>query len=326
MQLRRNGWIAAIVLVSFANANAAKPQAARKPETVRFATEDNLLLTGDLTFPDIDKGKRAPIVILLHMYRSDRSAYTPLRPHLLKKGFIVLAIDLRGHGDSVGPKEMGLAQRVADQDKRLFAVMDRDVAAAYLYLAENHADVIDPSRFALVGASVGCSVALDYAATDRSVDAVVCLTPGTNYLGIDSEDDARKYGERAALFVASDPEREAAETLGKLIETAEVLIAPGKPDDRMAWHGTRMFGEVKGIEDRIATFLAEEVGGPPDAPVAASVNSDIFHAGDSSNIKRISPSNLRWFSSAEEAQARGLRAPRSKGSANDKAEPFPQQP
>jgi pimeloyl-ACP methyl ester carboxylesterase len=276
-------------------------------------TEDEVEIHGDYAPPRSGRDEKAPAAILLHMYKQDRTTYAPLIPHLHKAGFAVLAIDMRGHGESTGPPEAELAERVEKRDSRLFGVMDRDVGAAYLWLAgQPEADL---TRFVLVGASVGCSVALEYAARDRSVDGVVCMTPGTKYLGIDSVRHAKKYGERPVLLLASEAERRAVDELAKHLPEATVEIAgsgtQAPPDDPTALHGTRMFGRVPGIEQTITEFLLKAAGGETAEPVVASIKSNVYHVPDSGFARMIKDENRRWFSSAEEAAGRGLRPPKS---------------
>ena len=89
----------------------------------------------------------------------------------------MLAIDLRGHGESA-PK---LADRVVARDLGLFAAMHQDAIAAVRWLARKH------KRVGIIGASVGCSVALDTARRyPREVAALLCMTPGKLYLGLGS--------------------------------------------------------------------------------------------------------------------------------------------
>jgi len=139
--------------------------------------------------------------------------------------------------------------------------MVQDVHAAYEWIGARRE--LDLSRVALVGASVGCSVALHYTTHDRSVDGVVCMTPGTSYLGIDSIAHAGKYGPRPLLLLASEPEKAAAMELGQIAPAATVKMVPGIDDDPMALHGTRMFGTVGDIETEITNFLIGAVGPPP---------------------------------------------------------------
>jgi len=54
---------------------------------------------------------------------------------------------------------------------------------------------------------------------------------------------------------------------------------------------------------------------PAEHPVVASIKSKagVFHEPSSGSGRRISEKNRRWFSSAEEAEARGLRPPKRRG-------------
>ena len=258
---------AGLITLSF-----AAPARAIEPKPVFFETFDGVGIHADYYEPKAAP-TGAPMVILLHMYRSDRTAWKPLAGPLHDAGFAVLAIDMRGQGESVTP---ALRERVEKRDPKLFEEVYQDIRAAYDWLAQQEG--IDRSRFALVGASVGCSVSLRYAVQDRSVDAIVCLTPGLDYLGLDSRPDMKKIRGRAILMLATEDERKAAKTLATMADGARGrIVASGK------------------------------------MTVYGSINSNIWHPRESGWIARISPSNLRYYSSPEEAEARGLRKTRSMG-------------
>ena len=292
--------------------SSASAVRAVKGDQVSLTTDDDQMIAGTYYPPAGRERKTAvPMAILLHMYDSDRSSFSPIVGPLHDAGFAVLAIDFRGHGASVGPLAMKLADRVKSRDPDFFRQMYRDVMAAYEWMRDRVET--DPTRFALVGASVGCSVALDYAARDRSVDAIVCLTPGTDYLGLDSVSHIDKYGDRSLFLVASDTERSAADQLAELARRATVHIVKNpsalKPTQL---HGTRMFGQVPGIEKRIVDYLKEAVGPPSDHLVVASIKGKVYYEPDSYAARRLKAGNLRWFSSPDEAAARGFRLPKSK--------------
>ncbi|MCP4249574.1 MAG: alpha/beta fold hydrolase [bacterium] len=301
MQPRITVWAVTVLL-------AASVCLAHGPEPVFFGTEDSVDLVGTYYAPH--EGGNAPVVILLHMYRSDRSAWDPILETLHDQGLAVLAIDLRGHGESVHPTSMGLKQKVAARDEATFQTMWRDVMAAYAWLTEQ--PHVDLSRLGLVGASVGCSVAIDYAARDRSVDVVVCMTPGENYLGVDSRKHIVEYaknGQRPILLLATKKERQACDALGKLHKSAEVrIVGPGKV------HGTRMFGQIAGIEDQIAEFLVKHLGDPGKKPVVGAMDGEAYFDAESAMDIDLDPTRRRLFTSAAEAEARGLkRAPGTAG-------------
>lgn len=282
---------------------------------VTFTTEDEVVIVGDYAEPVPRPGeKHAPMIILLHMYNSDRSAFAPLIGPLRQAGFTLLAIDLRGHGESTAPARLQLAERARQRDPDLFKTMYRDVAAAYLWLRDQPG--VDPARFVLIGASVGCSVALDYAGRDKSVDAVVCLTPGTAYLTLDSMAHIEKCSNRPILLIAAEGERAAADRLAQAAgPNVVVKTTPDQPAlGEKGLHGTKMLGKVADIDKTVIGFLAKSVGPPSAHPVIATPRGRTYHEPNSSYARQAGRLNLRWFSSPAEAEARGLKPPKS----NDK--------
>ena len=299
-----------LLLITLILAAAALPANAQHARNVKFSASDGHKPLYADYYPPRPGTDNAPIVILLHMYKSDKSTWQPLVPYLQNAGFAVMAIDMRGHGRKPNPETR---KRVRRRDPEVFEEMAYDVQGAYEWLVEQ--PNVDPSRFALVGASVGCSVALRYATMDASVDAVVCLTPGTDYMGLDSVADAEKLKGRSVMLMASEQERKAVDTLAPLIENAKSKIY----DTRGRAHGTGLFGKAAHVEDDIAKFLQFSVGDPTDNPVYFSIRSEngVYHTSDSEWVKKISKHNLRVLSSTEEAKTRGLRKSYTKAPLDD---------
>ncbi len=296
-QAARRSLVIGLLLAGF-----GRPGPAAEPKPITFATPDGLRIAGDYYAPPT-ADRPAPCTILLHMYRSDRSRWAPLAKPLQAAGFAVLAIDLRGHGQSATTETRDL---VLKRDPEIFRKMQNDVLGAYDWLAQQAE--VDRARFALVGASVGCSIALQYAARDRSVDAIVCLSPGLNYLGLDSAGEMQQITGRRILMLATEDERDAPYTLKQRGTGVEVEVFRQEPA-----HGTDMLGKVAGLEAKIVEFLKSAVGPPTTTTVYGSIERNIYHAAESGWIKEIAPSNLRYYSSPQEAEARGLRAARSQG-------------
>jgi pimeloyl-ACP methyl ester carboxylesterase len=213
-------------------------------EAVRFRTADGLEIAAAFH----PAGAGAPTVICLPMYRHDRSTYGPLLGPLKAKGISVLALDLRGHGRSAPD----LADRVRGRDPKLFNAMYADVEAALAFLEEERG--CDATRVGLVGASVGCSVAID--ATVRNAHAIraaVLLTPGSSYLGVPTLRHLQRWpGTRIFTFCSFEEERTSKPVIEALDrhEGSSYMFC-----DAERIHGTRMFGKVAGIEELIARFL-----------------------------------------------------------------------
>jgi pimeloyl-ACP methyl ester carboxylesterase len=221
-------------------AQGAGPKARR----VEFGTPDGVRIVSDYYPAKVSRS--APAIILLHMYGENRSSWVPLIEPLHEAGFAILAMDLRGHGESIEPTSENLAEQVARRDAKLFRHMYEDVMGAYTWLWKQSG--IDMSRIGLVGASVGCSVSIDYAGRDQSVDVLVCMTPGRRYLGIDSNKGMAKIGPRRGLFLASEAERGDAEYLASQGKQVEAKILPQGSFESDGLHGTKMFGNVAGVE------------------------------------------------------------------------------
>ena len=218
---------------------------------VSFETSDGFVLKGDLTS---SADTRAPVAILLHMYRSNRSAWAPLVPELIAAGFTVLAIDQRAHGES--QQRRGERVDVASVPRAAFGelVRDgvRDVKAAVRYLARQG---LATDRIVLIGASYGCSVSLLSAGEVAGVRALVLLSPGTNYFGVDVVEAASSFS-GPLLIVAAEDDRDA-------VENARTLAArhQGTGDLEIyssGGHGTRLFGPRPELEQRIIEFAEKE--------------------------------------------------------------------
>ena len=212
-------------------------------DPVHFRTEDQIWIAADLH----RVGENAPTVICLPMYRNVRSSYEPLLKPLADKGFNVLVLDLRGHGESTP----ALKPKVESRDPELFTAMHKDVAAAVAYLVDKG---YDTSRIGIVGASVGCSVAVDYAVRHPGdVRAVALLTPGANYLGVPTLEHLKAWPGTASFLFSSFEEKATTEPV---MEALKPFAAANHVYFELEGiHGTRMFGKVEGIEQLIANWM-----------------------------------------------------------------------
>ena len=198
---------------------AASAEQTRTPLSfpVSFETSDGFALKGDLTS---SADANAPVAILLHMYRSDRGAWAPLVPELAAAGFTVLAIDQRAHGESKWRR--GERVDVAAIPRRDFGKLVRDgvhdVQAAVRYLARQG---LATDRIVLIGASYGCSVSLLSAQAVEGVRALVLLSPGTNYFGVDVLAEASSFPGPMLVVAAKDDRPD--------VESARVIAARHRP-------------------------------------------------------------------------------------------------
>jgi pimeloyl-ACP methyl ester carboxylesterase len=221
---------------------------AAEPEVVTFKTEDRLKITGDFWAT----GKKGgPGVVALHMYPADRTSWQPVAAMFHEAGIDFLAVDMRGYGDSAKQGKKALSEKVRKRDARHFRAMYRDALAARAFLIERG---VDSERVAFLGASVGCSVAIDAAARESRVRGAIVMTPGTKYLGVETMKHLKGYGKRPLLILSSKEEAGAgADAISKALgKTAELRLF-----DETGVHGTNMFGKVSGVESMVVEWMTD---------------------------------------------------------------------
>lgn len=205
-------------------------------EEVGVPAADGLVIRGDLYLPSTG-GEPAPGVILLHMSYSSRRAWLDFPRTLVGECYAVLAVDLRGHGETGGEHDWVKArddlQRVVD------------------YLANR--PETQSEKIALVGASIGANLSLTTAAANPALPAVVLLSPGLDYFRISTLDALDLYGERPLLIFVSEEDTYAAESSQKLDSFAlgehELVLFQG------AGHGTDMFAHEPELPRQIMDWL-----------------------------------------------------------------------
>lgn len=102
-------------------------------------------------------------VLLLHGFEADRTVWQPFVPAFRSRGWGVLAIDLRGHGESVRQDMRAEALRPQERELRSSSHFPADVKAALAWLARQPGT--DPARIACLGVGVGAD--LSYAASAK---------------------------------------------------------------------------------------------------------------------------------------------------------------
>lgn len=227
--------------------------AAPAQEVVRFATSDGFQLEAHLV---ASSQGDAPVAILLHQYRSDKKSWGPLLPALQTAGFTALALDQRAHGGSTkkGAEKVEVAGVAREKFGALVRQGPEDVKAA---LACLRGKGFKAERVVLIGASYGCSVSILAAAALPEVKALVLLSPGEDYFGVDVRAALRGWAGPALVLAA----REDKSTPGSL-----ALARPGKEGPHA---GTRFVGEWAGSDHGTGmlafTRAPEALSGPQEA-------------------------------------------------------------
>jgi alpha-beta hydrolase superfamily lysophospholipase len=171
------------ILAAFALATAAPAAIDGRPVT--FSAPDGTPLAGVLYETPNRSG---PGIVLVHMLGRSKDDWLWIADRLHEAGATVLALDLRGHGNSGGSGVM-------------LEPMVTDVSAAVEWLA--HRPGVR-SGVAIVGASLGANLAALAAAETAAVRAVALISPSLDYRGLRIDASAMKrLGNRPVWLGAS---------------------------------------------------------------------------------------------------------------------------
>ena len=204
------------------------------PENTRdiaFATSDGVEIAATVYPVDAPK---PPGLVLLHMLGADRREWEPFALRAQRAGYLCLAFDIRGHGDSRARGDESLSYRQFNTADWRAAV--EDVGAAKRALLEQGAD---PDNLALVGASIGANLALAYAVGHEDIPAVVLVSPGLGYKGVKTEEAIVAYGRRPVLLMTSKGDSYSAMSCTTLKRAAPGLCE--LREYKGATHGTALF-------------------------------------------------------------------------------------
>jgi len=210
-------------------------------EDIIVEAEDGLELNA--TFYAAEGLENGPGIILLHMLGSNRSVweYVGLVDELAASGYAVLALDMRGHGDTGNAQDWVLAED--------------DIQRVWEYFVER--SEVDAEKTAVLGGSIGSSMALVATANEPAIKTAVLLSPGLIYRGVAIESRMPDIGERPLFLVASEDDYYSEDTANKLAETAvgetQVQIYEN------AGHGTNMFEPEPGLTPLILEWLDENL-------------------------------------------------------------------
>lgn len=177
-------------------------------ERITFQTEDGVTIVGNYWHGS------STGVLLLHMMPATKESWDDFASALHHSGMSVLAIDLRGHGESTKHDGRTLDSETFTDQQHQASIYDVESAAAYLKER-------GITTLFLAGASIGANLALQYQSEHPEIKKVILFSPGVNYRGILTEPLAER-----------------------LQESQEVLLVAGALDGRAAGRADLMAQQI----------------------------------------------------------------------------------
>jgi len=162
-------------------ANAANVKTVTKDYKV--VTKDKFTIAATLEYPKIKEKKDFSTVVLIHALGYDSSWWETLPDALLDRGFAILKIDLRGHGNSVFNSKLVRVSWTSLKNKA-FAKYPDDVITVINYVKHENKRTFF-NNWAIVGSDIGGSTAI--LAANKMSDkpkTIVILSPLVSTKGL----------------------------------------------------------------------------------------------------------------------------------------------
>lgn len=222
-------------------------------EEVSYTTKDNVTIYGSWVVSQSKEKKppKTPVVILLHDYGFDRRDWGIFIPDLVRHGYKVLAIDLRGHGKSTdgGGRQSGkYSPSVASS---LMQAGYLDVQAALEWVARRKDT--KTKDISLVGVGLGADIVYSCAGMLRKkIKASVVISPSLSAI---TSGSFTQNTPRAILFCASARDAQgstmiAVESLANFTDDPKKVVIYDS-----AAHGLAMFYKHPEIKWEILAWL-----------------------------------------------------------------------
>jgi pimeloyl-ACP methyl ester carboxylesterase len=222
------------------------------PQHVKCPTDDGVEIAASFYAP---KDRDAPALVLVHQLGATRAEWQPIITALrADRDYAILAIDLRGHGESIKTKDGHTLdwQKFTDAD---WHKLPQDVHAAFDWLRANK--TIAPRSVGGIGSSIGGSALIIHAAPQATVRAIALLSPGLEYKGLHIRSAFTRCQHRPVLMVAAEGDARSFETLATLEKIAGHRTHFVRLDGSA--HGTKMAAEHADLTQKIVEFFRKNL-------------------------------------------------------------------
>lgn len=231
--------VALLLLVGCASEVPKETAVKESMKKVSFATDDDVTIIGNYW-----KGS-GNAVLLLHMLPATKESWNEFAEKLNNEGFTVLAIDLRGHGESTNNGTLNYKTFTDAQHQASI----KDVEAAVSYLKKQNA-----KNISIAGASIGANLALVYQSEHSEIKKTILLSAGQNYRGVMAEPAAEALQEDQKVFLVEGSSDSSSAGTADVLSSAlsgdrEVMIY------NTSAHGTNLFEEHPELMNELVEWL-----------------------------------------------------------------------
>lgn len=219
---------------------------------IEYVTDDGVKIVGSWATSPTTVGA----VVLVPAYSGTKESWGAFQTILSKRGIASLAIDLRGHGESLHTSDNKTLDYRSFTDEDTLASM-YDLRGAYDWIRTRG---IDREAIMFVGASIGANLCLRMITELPTSPGAVLLSPGLNYHGITIEDAIENVCTQHAVWIAASAEDDD-ESVEASVLLNERLVVDHKHFKKLrrAGHGTMMIEGDAVLSGEIADWIRDRI-------------------------------------------------------------------
>ena len=237
-----------------------------EPKNIEYVTIDKFNIVADLYLPPkLSKKVKIPLIIMLHAIAEDKEVWKPYARELVGKGYSVLALDFRGHGNSIfDRKKKKVFWRFFNDE--YWKYISSDVLSGVELLKSDYPQV-NTDKIVIVGSSLGACVAVVSAEKiSKVVKGLVLLSPINKHKNIEARVSMVNYGPHPVLIIVSKDDSSAyyaAQELTKYTQgTHQIAIV------KNAGNGVTMLKHDKRLKKIMFDWLSKVLPPTPE-PIPA---------------------------------------------------------
>ena len=164
-------------------------------------TFDHVILRASFD-PPVGIPAPIPAVLLLHGFGEDRAVWEPLKKRLINAGWAVIALDLRGHGESKTRNQRPVVAAPEWRTSPQEFPLDLDPVLDWIKSQPR----LNNRKIAVIGSDIGANLALIASGRFSEVATVVAIKPDLAE-SFAMAGSAQDFTPRSALILLTDPSR-----------------------------------------------------------------------------------------------------------------------
>lgn len=248
--------ILALFLI-FINLSVEAAQSVVKKE-IQAQAKDGFSIKANLSYPKIKGQREYSTVVLLHSLGYNSQWWENLPKNLLDKGFAVLTIDLRGHGESIYNSRLAKVSWKSLKNSG-YAKYPSDILSVFSQIKEENPKMNFFKDWAIVGADIGASAGV-IAADEMSIRprTIIMISPVVKTKGIYIPVNMAHLDNVDFLSISGTGDDDSVVAANYLKKFAQADFTSFVSDSKTT--GMLMLKNDPGLADMIAEWINEYLG------------------------------------------------------------------